>query len=55
MHEIDIELPEKIKRLIDAGKLDLAELVERSVNRMVSQIPLVERRSHLRLVTWETP
>lgn len=56
MHEyIEVDFPEKIKRLFDAGEIDPVELVERALNRMTSQIPIIERRSHLRLVTWESP
>lgn len=65
MQEYDnvaVDLPEKIEQLLDARGVDPATLVDLAVNRMMAQLPLMkerraqdDRRTHLRLVTWESP
>ncbi len=59
---VEVDLPEKIKQLLVTNNIDPEALIERAVSRLMRNVdintndrPCQERRSHLRLVTWETP
>lgn len=59
---VEVDLPEKIKQLLVAHDIAPEALIERAVSRLMRNVDMStndrrcqERRSHLRLVTWETP
>ena len=59
--DIEIQISPETQCLIDAHNVTPQTLIERAVKRMMSHLPATanvlpqDRRSHLRIVIWETP